>query len=515
MGETVAVIGAGMGGMTAAALLAHAGFDVTVIEAREGPGGKMRTLDSAAGPVDAGPTVLTMRPVFETLFARLGARLSDHVRLTPDPVIARHWWPDGGMLELFSDPEASAAAIRAFAGPRDEAAFRRFRETARRLFDAFDGPVMQAPRPSLTGVAAALSRNPGLIPSLAPGLTLAGALARRFQDPRLRQLFGRYATYVGGAPDRTPSLLSLIWRAEELGVWAVEGGMRTLGLALAALAEARSARFRYGAAARRIVVEGGRAAAVETADGARIPCGRVIFNGDPAALVEGLLGEDLRSAVPVAAVRPRSLSAWVWAFAARPAGVALAHHNVFFAGDPGREFGPIAAGRMPEDPTLYICAQDRGAGATPDGLERFEIIMNGAPTGAAPPEAAETCRTRTFETLARFGLSFDPTPATDRLTTPADFAALFPASQGSLYGLSPHGTTAAFRRPGARTRIPGLYLAGGGAHPGAGVPMATLSGMRAAEAIASDLASTSTSRRTATHGGMSTGSATTAAAPYR
>jgi 1-hydroxycarotenoid 3,4-desaturase len=514
MGRTV-VIGAGMGGMAAAALLARAGGAVTVLEARDGPGGKMRSVDSAAGPVDAGPTVLTMRPVFEALFDRLGATLSDHVSLAPDPVIARHWWPDGGRLDLFSDPEASAHAIGVFAGAADAAAFLRFRARARRLFEAFDGPVMQAPRPSLTGVAAALMRDPGLIPSLAPGLTMAGALSRTFRDPRLRQLFGRYATYVGGVPGRTPALLSLIWRAEELGVWAVEGGMRGLGLALAARAEACGARFRYGAPVARIVTGNGRVAAVETAEGERIACDTVVFNGDPAALADGLLGQDARRAVPRKAVAPRSLSAWVWAFAARPAGVELTHHNVFFAGDPAREFGPIGAGRMPEEPTLYIHAQDRGGAARPEGLERFEIIMNGAPVGAAPQEATETCRTRTFETLAAFGLTFDPTPQTDRLTTPAGFASLFPGSSGSLYGLSPHGATAAFRRPAARTRIPGLYLAGGGAHPGAGVPMATLSGMRAAEAILSDRPSTSTSPRTATPGGMSTESATTAAAPSR
>jgi 1-hydroxycarotenoid 3,4-desaturase len=241
----------------------------------------------------------------------------------------------------------------------------------------------------------------------------------------------------------------------------------------------------------------------------------VVFNGDPAALVEGRLGDAARGAVPRRAVAPRSLSAWVWAFAARPSGPALVHHNVFFGADPDAEFGPIRAGRMPVDPTLYLCAQDRGGGATPRGPERFEIIMNGAPLGDGPIEEAQTCRRTTFATLARFGLTFDPTPETAALTTPAGFERLFPGSRGSLYGLSPEGATAAFRRPTAATRLPGLWLAGGGAHPGAGVPMATLSGMRAAEAILSARASTSPSARTATPGGTSTGSATTAAAPSR
>lgn len=183
------------------------------------------------------------------------------------------------------------------------------------------------------------------------------------------------------------------------------------------------------------------------------------------------------------------------------------HHNVFFCDDPHTEFDPIAGGRMPEDGTLYICAQDRGSAKMPQGLERFEIIMNGPPVadGAeATDEEKETCRTRTFETLARFGLTFDPTPTTEWLTTPRRFAKLFPASEGSLYGRSPHGLTASLKKPTARTRVVGLYLAGGGTHPGAGIPMATLSGRHAAEAILTDLASTSTSRPTVMPGGMST-----------
>jgi len=184
------------------------------------------------------------------------------------------------------------------------------------------------------------------------------------------------------------------------------------------------------------------------------------------------------------------------------------HHNVFFAVHPEREFGPIAAGQMPEDPTLYICAQDRGADQAPaTALERFEIIMNGPPLddGADPTdEEIDTCRKRTFETLARFGLTFDPRPGPPALTTPRQFARAFPASAGSLYGRSPHGMMAAFKRPTARLKVPGVYLAGGGAHPGAGIPMATLSGAHAAAAILTDLASPSMSRPTATHGGTST-----------
>jgi 1-hydroxycarotenoid 3,4-desaturase len=358
-------------------------------------------------------------------------------------------------------------------------------------------------------------RTPSLIPAMAPGLSLARSLAMQFTDPRLRQLFGRYATYVGGSPYDSPAILGLIWQSEASGVWRVAGGMHALARALHRLAEARGVSFRFGAEVRRIETQDGRCVAVHLADGTRLPAEIVLFNGDPKALHDGHLGPAPMASVPRRAVAPRSLSAFVWGFAAEAHGVDLAHHNVFFCADPAVEFGDIARGRMPRDATLYVCAQDRGGAAAPEGRERFEIIMNGPPGHRATDEDRRTCRTRTFDTLSRMGLTFSPAPEATHLTTPADFDRDFPGSDGSLYGRSPRGMMATFHRPGSRTALPGLYLCGGGTHPGAGVPMACLSGKHAAEAILSDLASTSTSPRTATPGGMSTASRTMASAPSR
>jgi 1-hydroxycarotenoid 3,4-desaturase len=337
-------------------------------------------------------------------------------------------------------------------------------------------------------------------------------------------LFGRYATYVGGTPTRSPAVLGLIWHAEVQGVWRVRGGMHVLAEAVARLAAAKGAEFRHGAQVDRIEVQRGRPVSVLTADRQRLPVDHVVFAGDPRALTEGLLGAAPAGTVPPDAVAPRSLSALVQAFAAEVHGPELAYHNVIFGADPAAEFGPLEQGHLPEDPTVYVCAEDRGGGAAPPEpapgaprLERFETIVNAPPLGARPAtdEEIARCLTRASETLARSGLTFRPAPGTDSLTTPAGFEALFPASDGSLYGRSPHGRWAAFARPRAATSIPGLVLAGGGAHPGAGVPMATLSGRHAAETIMSARISTSTSRRTAMLGGMSTGSATTAKGPSR
>ena len=509
----VVIIGAGIGGLSAAARLAAAGCRVTVLEAHSAPGGKIRTRDSAAGPVDCGPTVLTMKPVFDALFADAGTRLEDHVTLRRLPVIARHVWDDGTTFDIHADRAQTLDEVGRVFGARAQRDFIRFTDRAARLFAAFDVPLMQDPRPDPRRMTALVARNPRLLRDMAPWRNLRADLRRAFAEPKLAQLFARYATYVGGLPQQVPALLALISDAEAQGVWAVEGGMIRLAEALAAIATARGATILTDTPARRIVRQGGRAAGVET-DHAHLRADAILFNGDPRALATGLLGPAAQTAVRARAVAPRSLSAHVLAFAARPQGLPLDHHTVLFGHDPDAEFNALAAGENPEDATLYLCAQDHGR-LPHDALQRFEIIVNAPPGPRVTDTEALLCLTRTLTRLDDFGLRLDPPPEIAQMTTPAQFESAFPASLGSLYGQSPAGLWAAFSRPTARTAMPGLYICGGGAHPGAGMPMAALSGRHAAAAIMADRTSTSASRRTVTRGGMSTGSPTTAVARSR
>jgi len=504
----IAIIGAGIGGLASALRLAHSGARVTVFERHAGPGGKMRTLPSVAGPVDAGPTVLTMKHVFETLFADTGSALANHVTLAQEDIIARHFWPDGKVLDLMTDPDQSLANITHIFGKKAGAEFTAFRNRAATLFEAFDGPIMQTAKPSLPAIATQVMRRPGLIAQMDSLRNLTQSLNRQFSEPKLAQLFGRYATYVGGLPDASPALLSLIWHAEAQGVWHVKGGMHKLAQAIADRATALGATFHYKTHIRRIEMQSGVPRAVETEAG-RVPVDAVLFNGDPRALSTGMLGQNASKAVSSNGTEPRSLSANVHAFAAKASGVDLAGHNVFFCADPADEFGPLAQGAAPRDATVYVCAQDRFGGATPDGPERFETITNAAPVPAQTPidkKDLEQCHSAILDRLRAFGLHFSPRPTASSLTLPQNFAALFPASGGSLYGRSPHGMMAAFQRPTVRSRIKGLYLVGGGVHPGAGIPMATLCAQHAAEAITTDLSLTSTSRPADTLGGTSTAS---------
>ena len=493
------VIGAGVGGLATAALLARYGFDVTVLERAAAPGGKMRQVDG----VDAGPTVFTMRWVFEALFAECGTRLDEVVGLTPAGILARHAW-GGDRLDLHADVERSVAAIEAFAGPTEARGFRAFCAAARRTYQTLEGPFIKGERPSMASLALSVRRPADLL-AIKPFGSLWSELGTHLRDPRLRQLFGRYATYCGSSPFLAPATLMLIADVEQQGVWYVDGGMHTLARALAGLATVNGATIRYGCDVAEITTQAGRVSGVRLADGEVVAADAVVANADPQAIAAGRFGHAVQDAVTRQKPAERSLSALTWTGVAQAKGFPLIRHNVFFSRDYKAEFDALASGRMAREPTVYVCAQDRADDATHDGPERLLVLINAPPTGDARPTTEteiEQCKEEAWGLMARCGLTLMKAKLVP--TGPAEFERLFPATGGALYGPAVHGATASFKRPASRTPVRGLYLAGGGAHPGAGVPMAALSGRLAASALMADLASTRRFRMTAIAGGMST-----------
>ncbi len=422
-----------------------------------------------------------MRDVFERIFADAGTRLSDHLTLTPVTTLARHAWGDA-RLDLFADSAASAAAIGDFAGAAEARRFTAFMAEAARTYATLADTFLTQPATSPLGLTRRIGlTRPTALASIRPFTTLWRALGSYFHDPRLRQLFGRYATYSGASPFAAPATLMLIAHVEASGVWAVDGGMHRIARALERVAAGHGATFRYASPVAEIVVGRDGAEAVVLASGERIDAAAVVVNADPQALAGGLFGADAARAVPPLAPRDRSLSALTLTMAATTAGFPLAHHNIFFGDDYAGEFADLAAGRLPRDPSVYVCAADRSTGAG-QGAEALHMIVNAPATGAALGEGEiERCVAATFARLAASGLTVGPIETVR--TTPAEFATLFPATGGALYGRASHGWQASFRRPGATTRIPRLFLCGGATHPGAGVPMAALSGRLAADAV--------------------------------
>ena len=502
----VIIVGAGMAGLTAALDLARQGVPVTVLERAAAPGGKMREVAVPGGRLDAGPTVFTMRWVFDALLADAGTALGEHVTLHKAGILARHAWSETERLDLHADPAQTEDAIGRFAGAAEARGYRAFREESRRIYRTLEQTFINAPRPSpVSLVRSVAGQGFGGLWSIRPFDTMWAALGRHFQDARLRQLFGRYATYCGSSPYLAPATLMLVAHVEQEGVWLVEGGMHRLAAALAKLAAAHGAVFRYGADVAEVLTAGGRATGVRLAGGEQLAAGSVILNADVAAVAGGLLGRGVQRAVPAPGGQ-RSQSAVTWAMRAEAEGFPLSRHTVFFSRDYAAEFDAIGRGALPGEPTTYICAQDRDdAGSGAAGAERLLVLVNAPATGDRhpfPEPEIAACADRMYTLLRRCGLHVRPT-APPEVTTPAGFDRLFPGTGGALYGQATHGPMASFARPGSRTAVPGLYLAGGSAHPGAGVPMAALSGRLAAARVMADRGSTVRSRTAATRGGMS------------
>lgn len=514
----VVVVGTGVGGLAAAIELAAAGAQVTVVEAQPEVGGKMRAVDVGGALVDAGPTVLTMLWVFEELARAAGASLAELVDLERAEIIARHAWSDGTQLDLHADPAASADAIGRAFGAREAARFRAFARETARIYAAVEGPFIRSPRPSVLDLARHVtSLGAATLARIDAHRTMARALESAFGDPRLVQLFGRYATYVGGSPYEAPATLNLIAHVESAGVWRVRGGMSALARGLAALASRVGASVRTSSPVARVITRGRRAAGVELASGEVIFADAVVWNGDKSALGAGLAGADVAAAAPRTPLADRSLSALAWVMAARPRGFPLVHHNVFFSDDYPAEFRALFdARRVPDRPTVYVCAEDRGDVARDAaGAERFLLVVNAPATGDAPerwtPEERERCERVTTATLSACGLTLERTA--DRLLSPVELERWYPGTGGAIYGPRPKGPTSSLSREGSTTKVSGLYLAGGSVHPGAGVPMAATSGRLAAARVLADLASTPRSRPAATSGTTSTARAPMGASP--
>ena len=279
----------------------------------------------------------------------------------------------------------------------------------------------------------------------------------------------------------------LIAHAERAGVAYVEGGMQRLAEALVRVAERQGVEFRFGTAAREIVVKNGRVAGVVDENEDLHNADAAVFNGDVQALTRGRLGRGVQNAVTLRGKEPRSLSAITWSLATEVSGFPLDHHTVFFGPDYPAEFEALFdRSTIGRQPTVYVCAQDRSDARAPDGAERLFVLVN-APARPMSTKELNAAERAVGTVLGRAGLELDLDGGHSTRFTPNDFANRFPETDGAIYGWPTHGMFGSFRRDGARSRVGGLYLAGGSVHPGPGVPMTAISGSLAARAAIESL----------------------------
>ncbi len=487
----VVVIGAGIGGLSAAIHLAVAGRRVLVLEQRDSVGGKMGERVDAGFRWDTGPSVITMPHVFTELFAAAGRRLEDYLTLLPVDPLTRYFWRDGTQLDASADLARMSAQIAALE-PRDVEGYRAYLAYAARIHRV-TGPRFIYNDPPTFGQ---LARTP-LSDALAvdPLRTMDGAVRRFVRSPYLRQMLDRFGTYVGASPYLAPATLNVIADVElSGGVFYPLGGVYAVARAYKRLVCELGVEIRTGCPVEEIDLRDGAACAVRLVDGARIEASAVVANVDVATVYERLLPDQpalARRADKLRRMEP-SCSGFVLMLGVEGEHPQLAHHNILFSDDYRREFDDIfRRGVPPDDPTIYVAITSKtDADHAPDGCENWFVLVNAPPLGEGFDWStdADTYRDLVLAKLESFGLDVRNRTRVEHRLTPVDLERLTGARRGALYGASSNDRWSAFRRPHNRAPdVRGLYFCGGTTHPGGGVPMVTLSGRATARMVMADL----------------------------
>ncbi len=479
------IIGAGLGGLSAAISLAAAGIPVTVFEAHHQAGGKAGTVVIDGVEVDTGPSVLTMPDVLDGILQKAGRRLQDVLTLRAPGPAFRYRYPDGTVLDVHHSLEQTADSIGQALGAHARRELLDFLDYAGRIWSAAAPHFVYGPAPTwLSTLSLGLQLH--RLARIDPLRTMRSAVHARVTSPHLRQLLLRYATYNGSDPRRAPATLSCIAHVElSLGGFGVQGGISAMVAAMVEAATALGVEIRLSAPVESVLLEGSRVSGV-VVGGEVVRADTIIAGTDAALLARRLLPPDAPHGIRVD--QPASMSGWTAIYRARRQ--PRVPHTVLFCADYDAEFSDIFDhDRPPADPTVYLCAQEPCHGRTGWSEAEPVFVMANAPP---EPEGGRDggCWAALEATVDQRLREADLLCAEDAVVwrrSPTQLAARFPDSRGSIYGAASNDMTAAFRRPPNRiARIQGLYLASGSAHPGGGMPLAMLSGQAAAAAAIAD-----------------------------
>lgn len=503
-GRRVGVVGAGIGGLSAAALLAKEGYEVEVFERLPYAGGKAASVVLGGYRFDTGPSLFTMPWVFRDFFARLGERMEDRLRPIALEPICKYFYPDGSRLSAYGDEARFGAELEAKTGST-RAELGRYLRSGRRLWDIAGELFLTK---SLHEASTYLSKK-GLwsiarLPWIDPLRSLHEANEAAFSDPRVAQLFDRYATYNGSSPFKTPATMRIVPQVEYAwGGWAVEGGIRSVATALEGAARDAGARLHLGTEVEAILTEprGGFAARADAGGpakaaglrvgGRELPYDIVVSDADVLSTYRRLLSApDAPEARRYERLEPSS-SGLVFLWGIKASFPVLSSNNIFFGGDYRGEFEALFAepsadaGWPGPELTIYINVTSKTTPTdAPPGGENWFALVN-APRNAGQdwaPIAAEVRRRVIARLSKELGRDVEPLIEVERITTPADIERETGSTYGSLYGIASNDRLSAFfRHPNRSRRIRGLYFCGGSAHPGGGMPLALLSGSLAAE----------------------------------
>ena len=498
--DPVGVVGGGLGGLAAACVLAARGHRVILFEKNDWVGGKAAVLEEDGFRFDMGPTILTVPAVLRRIFAEAGRDLDaalDLRRLDPQ---WRCFFDDGDVLDLTEDAVAMTANLDRFS-PGNSQGYRDFLRMSDGLHDVSERFFFWR---SVEDIRDTLDFKKNLdlttlrdVMSLRMGSSVAKQIRKKVPDARVAQMLDHFVQYVGSSPYNSPAVLCSIGHMQtDGGLWYPMGGTRAVPVALAKLAEDLGVELRLSTGIRRIVADRGAVSAVETEAGETVPLSALVSNMDSVRTYRELVGGEAARSFGKRWKREPACSGVVLYLGLDRGYDHLLHHDFVFSRDPKEEFDWIYhKGEPAPDPTCYIAATARTEpGVAPPGGEALYVLVHTPylrphhDWGAMLPGYRRVI----LDKLARCaGMpDLESRIVFERTLTPADIHERYRVLNGAIYGLASHGKFFGAFKPGNRSRdLAGLYLAGGAAHPGPGMPMVLMSGWIAADSLDRDRAS--------------------------
>ena len=492
----IVVVGAGMGGMTAAARLARSGHAVTVYEASETYGGKLRTEWVGKFAFDTGPSLLTLPAVYKDFFIRTGKPLGLLCEITPVNPSFDYRFADGTSVKFANlSRHNTLNAIRESYGAEISKQWDEMMKRATRMWDVSREPFIES---ELRSPISLLRRKTVIsdILTIAPWKSLRTFANEHVPDKHLRFILDRYATYSGSDPRKAPAVLATIAYVEEaFGAWHIKGGLGTLALLVQQRCVDVGVEFRYNARVAQIDIKKGTAQGIILADGTKITADAVIANADAELIYNHLIqGENrkLRKVRKNLKTADTSVAGFTLLLGLRKnESPKLSHHTILFPEDYDAEFNSIFNDRRPvENPTIYICSPDDDAMVKSPDLESWSVLVNAPFHGVggfdwSDEKFARDYAQKIIDQIEARGISVRSRLESLSIRTPADLELATNAPGGSIYGTSSNGAKAAFMRAKNRSPIKNLYCVGGSAHPGGGLPLVGMSGEIVANAIGS------------------------------
>jgi phytoene desaturase len=492
--KEIVVIGAGIGGMCAAARLARAGHNVSIYEASDQPGGKCRTEWIGRYAFDTGPSLLTIPAVYRDFFQRTGKHMGQVMEIEAVDPSFDYRFHDGKSVKFtnLSRKKTLESITKSFGGDAAsqwDAVLNR----AERMWDVSREPFVES---ELRSPLSLLKRRHILrdLRIIAPRATL-----RDFglTNPYLSKIMDRYATYSGSDPRKAPAVLSTIAFIEEaFGAWHIKGGIGTLSTHIAQRCEKVGVKIHLNSPVARISLKGNKAVGITLHNGAVVEADIVISNADAGFTYNTLIQENRRKVKRVrreqAKLEP-SLAGFSLLLGLRPSdNPKLAHHTILFPDDYDAEFDSIFTKKVPvEKPTIYICAPHDPTMVKSDGHEALFVLVNAPRHSENPSEGfnwsdkdfAQKYANSIIDQIEAQGISIRDRLDLLEIRTPLDLQNSVNAPGGSIYGTSSNGPRAAFLRAKNRSPLKNLYLVGGSAHPGGGLPLVGLSAEIVANAV--------------------------------